>query len=457
MTISPNLIKQIKINKNLYQFILFFFAIALINKIYAQESPSNKQYNKIAIQEFNIPATNESLAPSITHTPKNPNGVAISWLQPIDDSDIYQLRMTTILNPITSKPSPPITIAQGDNWFVNWADTPQIIAHPQKNIYFAHWLEQENEGRYDYGIRIIGSQDNGKTWSLPFRPHDDIKKGEHGFVSYYPTTNGFGIIWLDGRHTTGHHNHNEHHNHDNNNSKNDNRMTLRHANLSLSQQESIPPMIISNEIEIDSKTCDCCPTAAAISNNTPIIAYRGRTDTEIRDIYISRLVNNEWSEPQVIHNDNWQIMGCPVNGPSITTNNNDIAAVWFTAANNKPEVKIAFSNDNGQTFNKPIILDNQAPIGRPQIVAINENKWIIAWLSQNNKIKIQAWQNGKSIAQQEISVTSAGRNIGMPKMIAWNNKAIIVWTDFKSKDSSSVNSSIKGAVISPEWNSNHKP
>ena len=37
------------------------------------------------------------------------------------------------------------------------------------------------------------------------------------------------------------------------------------------------------------RVCDCCPTAAADTADGPIVAFRGRTADEIRDIYVTRL------------------------------------------------------------------------------------------------------------------------------------------------------------------------
>lgn len=63
-----------------------------------------------------------------------------------------------------------------------------------------------------------------------------------------------------------------------------------------------------------------------------------------------RATGNGWSEPAVIHEDAWQIHGCPVNGPAIAADGRRVAVAWFTAAEARAHVKAALSTDGGATF-----------------------------------------------------------------------------------------------------------
>src|SRR5262249_23503721 len=91
------------------------------------------------------------------------------------------------------------TIAQGNNWFVNWADFPSMIALPDGSL-AAHWLAKSGSETFDYDITISRSFDGGKTWGKPFVPHRDGVKAEHGFVSMFAAKDGsLAAVWLDGR------------------------------------------------------------------------------------------------------------------------------------------------------------------------------------------------------------------------------------------------------------------
>ena len=71
--------------------------------------------------------------------------------------------------------SAPRVIAEGTNWFVNWADFPSLIVLPDGSL-AAHWLVKSGSGTYAYDVTIARSFDGGKTWGKPFVPHRD---GEH--------------------------------------------------------------------------------------------------------------------------------------------------------------------------------------------------------------------------------------------------------------------------------------
>ena len=88
-------------------------------------------------------------------------------------------------------------------------------------------------------------------------------------------------------------------------------------------------------------------TAAAVTAEGPIVAYRDRSEGEIRDIYISRLAGGTWSEPAPVHRDNWKIAACPVNGPALSANGRQVAIAWFTAQGEEGHVFAAFSSDPG--------------------------------------------------------------------------------------------------------------
>src|SRR5919197_741880 len=71
-------------------------------------------------------------------------------------------------------------------------------------------------------------------------------------------------------------------------------------------------------------------TAPVITSEGVLAAYRNRSDDEVRDIYVSRLVQGRWSEPSVVHADNWRIPACPINGPALAANGRNVAIVWYT-------------------------------------------------------------------------------------------------------------------------------
>ena len=76
-------------------------------------------------------------------------------------------------------------IARGDDWFVNWADTPHMAATADGALW-AHWLQKSAQAKYAYDVAMVRSGDGGVTWSTPVLVNDDGTPTEHGFVSMWP-------------------------------------------------------------------------------------------------------------------------------------------------------------------------------------------------------------------------------------------------------------------------------
>src|SRR5687768_4809384 len=99
-------------------------------------------------------------------------------------------------------------------------------------------------------------------------------------------------------------------------------MTLRYATIDANGN-------LADETQLDERVCECCQTSAAVTSAGPIAVYRDRSATEVRDIYIVRQVNGSWTSPQPVYADNWQINGCPVNGPSVAADGSRVAVAWL--------------------------------------------------------------------------------------------------------------------------------
>ena len=313
----------------------------------------------------------------------------------------------------------PKTIATGSNWFVNWADFPSLVVYPDGKSLAAHWLQKRAEGTYDYDVRIAQSHDGGMTWTPSFIPHRDSIAAEHGFVSMFPlSSEKIFATWLDGRNTKGE-------GHEDDSHGTSGAMTLRTAVFDKNGN-------LSEEAELDNRICDCCQTAAVQTDEGIIVAYRDRSEKEIRDISIVRKVNGKWTTPKTVSNDNWHIAGCPVNGPALDANGKHVALAWFTMSEEKPQVKMAFSNDNGANFGTPIRIDEGNPLGRVDVVMISKNEALISWLEQKEEgaaIKVvQVNEEGKVGEHITITESKSSRQSGFPRMVKNGNKVFFAWT-----------------------------
>lgn len=344
--------------------------------------------------------------------------VYLSWIETSADKTI--LKFSSLQN---NQWSEPMIIATGNTWFVNWADYPMIATNGKQFV--AHFLDKSGEGTYAYDVKLTTSGDSGNKWTEPQVLHDDGKKVEHGFVTLIPYGENFFVTWLDGRNTEmegmkemkGMDHHDGHHG----------AMSLRAAVIDAKGNKI-------KEWELDNKTCDCCQTSAAITTNGPVVVYRDRSDKEIRDMSIVRFIDGQWSEPQTIHNDNWKIAGCPVNGPRVAWENNNLAVAWFSAAKDTSQVNIIFSTDGGATFGRPIRVDEGTAIGRVDIVMIDDKSVMVSWM-EGTIIKVaKVHSDGVKEPSIIIASSSESRSSGFPQMTKSGNQLIFAWRDDNEKN-----------------------
>jgi hypothetical protein len=338
--------------------------------------------------------------------------------------------------------SAPVFAAKGTDWFLNWADFP-VIAKNDENL-LSTYLQKSSEDTYAYDIYVryeMPYEEDGIAIGPPrvyqenyFKLHSDTTKTEHGFVSVVPAEEeGFFLSWLDGRNTGGS-SHGDHSGHGGG------AMTLRAAYVDMYGE-------ITDEIELDPRVCDCCQTSATITPNGPLVAYRDRSDEEIRDISVVRQVDGEWLEPQTIGNDNWEIAGCPVNGPSVDSFDNSVVLAWFTATGGEGAVQVVFSGDAGDTFGEPLRIDTGNATGRVDTVMLNNSEAVVLWMEPDGDDEVillmKITSEGKKDKPITVSKTSAERASGFPQLERFGNNLMIAWTDVTGETSS-----IKTATLS---------
>src|SRR5215216_1494141 len=175
-------------------------------------------------------------------------------------------------------------------------------------------------------------------------------------------------------------------------------------------------------------------TSAAVTSQGPIAVYRDRSQNEVRDIYIVRQVNGTWTTPQPVFADNWQINGCPVNGPAVTSDGSRVALAWFTSAANTPHVKIAFSQDAGATFGQPIQVDDGENVGRVDTLLLRDGSALVCWLSgstEGGQIKIRRIQADGTVGPAAVlAQTDISRSSGFPRMARLGDRVLFAWTGF---------------------------
>ncbi len=346
--------------------------------------------------------------------------VILNWLESTT-GEAMALKYTT-LAPGSETWAEPQTLAESENWFINWADFPSIVPMTD-DLWAAHWLVYRDD--YDgYDIHMALSADAGESWGEPFLLNTDGTGAEHGFVTLFPLDGDIAAVWLDGR-----------------NMIVDGEFmfespagevlgtSLRYARFDHNGERL-------TDVSLDDLVCDCCQPDIAVTADGPILIYRDRTTDEVRDIVVRRMVDGEWQAVQALPADNWKIEACPINGPAIAANGDDVVAAWFSAVDDQPRVRFARSTDSGASFGPAIEIDTSGSFGYVDVELLDNGDAIVSWLRSTPErlalVTRRVSPSGELSTMETAVDIDISRPLDFPQMVAAGERLVFVWTDYTS-------------------------
>ena len=378
-----------------------------------QKEPSE---SKISAEELSPPLSGDAMQPYLHAAGDD---LIMTWTE-LNEEGNPRLVMSTFADGAWKER---VELAKGEDWFVNWADFPALSKNGGSMV--SHFLKKSDSATFSYDINYLHSADGGESWSEPQKMHSDTVRAEHGFVSFAPEgSDSFLAVWLDGRNTStgdeiqapgSHEGHGG-----------EGAMQLRSGHIDASGR-------ITGEQLIDDRTCDCCQTSLVRTVAGTLVAYRDRSENEIRDIYLSMRQEGAWSTPKPVYTDNWKIAGCPVNGPKLASHDNTVCLVWFTAANDQPEVKIAFSDDGGLNFGLPFRMDEGLPMGRVDVHLLDGKTALLSWMEsvgEQAQVRLAlAERSSGKVASFGLGEVSGARSTGFPQLEVIGKQVFMAWNE----------------------------
>jgi len=361
----------------------------------------------VAVQPIASPSGPNSSEPQLTASNR---GVILSWVERA--GAMAQLKFA---ERTPSGWSQPTTVASGNNWFLSYADPPTVLRRPD-GMLVASWLISTNRIYEGSDLHVSYSQDNGKTWARPFMPHHDGTQQQHGFPSFFELPgNGLGVIWLDGRDTQ-----------PSDANPEGGPMALRYAAYDAQWKRTA-------EGAVDVRACECCSTTAAVTSDGVLVAFRDRTEKEIRDIAVVRLENGTWTEATPVHDDNWEVYACPVNGPVLSARGRQAAVAWFTVKDDRGQAYAAFSGDAGRSWGAPIRLDDVASLGRVDVELLDDGSAVATWVEYANggaQFRMRRIEpSGARSAAITVAGVEGGSASGFPRLARDGNELVFAWTE----------------------------
>jgi hypothetical protein len=381
----------------------------------------------LVAEPIDVPAPAGSVVPQvITMTGGD---VVLSWLEPRNDKG-FRFRAAIRRgaqwdDSVTIDDSPAITMFS--------ANLPGIAELPG-GAWFAYWERADTKAvdePYSTAIQLSRSVDKGRTWAPLPSPHRDGVSGMHSFLSAFVAGSELGLVWLDAQ-------------------------KQRHIHTpavgaAVAKDEWLgavglrcasfgPDGQQQADTFIDPITCECCPTAAAVTTSGPVVVYRDRVappgtgpqdiryeTATVRDISLVRLERGRWTEPRRVHADNWVINGCPDNGPAVDAHGNNVVVAWWTRAGDQPKVYVAFSSNAGDSFGEPIRVDSGNPEGQVTVAWTSDKRAaVVGWL-EDHKVWAR-WVNAEGRSGNPSVIGNSPPHSRLPRWVARNGSIFAVWT-----------------------------
>ncbi len=317
------------------------------------------------------------------------------------------------------------TLLTDSTIFSNWADIPKLLVMPDGSVVGQYSV---NNGHHYFATDLVQRRMAPDGWvGMELRLHDDETATQHGFGSLASIEEGALSVWLDGRTT---------------------KLIEGEYDESAWGDMQLRAALVGggNTIQhrwlLDERVCECCGTRAVRTSNGVLVAYRDRGEDERRDIKLLRYEDGRWSRSYSLHDDGWIFNGCPVNGPALAAVGDNVAAVWFTAANDSPRVQVAFSEDEGRTFGPPMVVDDARPKGRADIVLLTDRSALVLWIGVENRMNaIMVAHVTADAGVGNVSTVVFPKSTaftGMPQMARSGDDVVIAWVDGGHPDSTEI-------------------
>ncbi len=270
---------------------------------------------------------------------------------------------------------------------------PKLAYAPNGQLFAVYIIGKEVPGeRFPLSaLRVVSSNDDGKTWTAPATVTDGEVFGSHSFHALHAAADGsLYVSWL-GKPPE---------------DKSSDKKQAAKAPVTMAGMPGMAGMdhgshaasaswitrstdggkTWSPRVRVDmGEACPCCRTGLATTKDgTLYMSWRHVYPGSIRDIVVARSDDHgaTWGEPVRVHVDDWKFDACPHAGPAIAADaNGTLHVTWWTGKEGSAGVYYARSTDGGKTFT------DVAPLGvaqysRPahvQIALASNNRVIVTW------------------------------------------------------------------------------
>lgn len=340
----------------------------------------------------------------------------ISWVE-VDSTSQEKAFYCARFNSDKNQFGKAISIPIPHNTSIHEEGMPKIAVKGDGSLFALYETSEEPKENERWGlgdVQYLQSFDEGKTWTKPksVAPQDYNANRSSSFSGLSRLSDGeIGIAWLSTA-----------------TDKSANGRPLKFAKTK-GQKGLTPPILI------DQQACECCRVALDYYGTKGlIVAYRSLRGDNIRDIALAISTDNGYSfgPPQAFTGDEWQINGCPHNGPSVQASKNTFYVTWFTGKEDREGVQYAELDSLGNLLKRRYVDADSQFI---QVDLSSDGEHFLAYNHDypgadgeiNGEIIVERMQQGRHF-KKVIRSPRARANYPVLKTTT-NGQLIVAWTD----------------------------
>jgi len=275
-------------------------------------------------------------------------------------------------------------------------------------------------------IRMARSKDGGRTFSHAITLHDATLKGARGWQSLTVGPDGLlRAMWLDGRNAQ-------------------HMPAMDHSSMQHtgSPRQDVYAAVIDasdhvSETQVAANVCFCCKTAIVAAGDHRVFAvWRNIFPGSIRDIAmaVSADGGRSFAPLSRVSADEWQIAGCPEDGPAIAVDSGEtVHIVWPTVVTKGGTQKVVFysSTKDGRAFTPRVRLSGsgQDEAAHPQIAVGHSGSAGAVWDEPVGDMRLVVfrpiWPGGKLGVGRSLNSAISGSH---PVIASVDDGFLIAWT-----------------------------
>ncbi len=272
----------------------------------------------------------------------------------------------------------------------------------------AVWMTKVEGAPFEAGpMMAMRSDDRGQTWHQATMPAD--WQGAHGFFAMDGNNESINLVWLDSR-----------------------EQKLKGSQGLRFSQTRDGGVTWTNNQTLDDITCACCWNTARFDNDGLFyVLYR---DKQPSDMAIGRVDPElNWQRLSTVGKFNWDFEGCPHIGAGliIDPKTHQFHATVSTGQPDNVGLYYLNSEDKAQSWSTPTKLGDNGAL-HSDIAVSNVGILVASWdqLSENGLQIFYAKSDdqGKTWSKP-IALSNAELNASHPRVIATDDKVLILWTE----------------------------